>query len=155
MNTVPDFHLAMANPWETDFPMTNDLSSKMKPWVATRVSKKKIFSPFYRGWQFQNVQRAFYSEKEKNSKDDEGMEATGLFGKKELKTAEGWKFLTSEALRKGEKLIQSIVHPSTSPTDVVQQTDDLSKTICQVVDSAELCRKVHPNRNFQEVCPFR
>lgn len=37
-----------------------------------------------------------------------------------------------------------------SSAEVVRAMDEISNTVCCVVDSAELCRNTHPDREFVE-----
>lgn len=35
-----------------------------------------------------------------------------------------------------------------SSEEIIKSMDEISNTVCQVVDSAELCRNTHPDREY-------
>ncbi|CAN0902563.1 Mitochondrial intermediate peptidase, mitochondrial [Linum grandiflorum] len=77
-------------------------------------------------------------------------EATaGLYGFHHLKTAAGFSRFVDDAIERSTELVDYI---STMPssTEIVRAMDEISDAVCSVVDSAELCRNTHPDREFVE-----
>lgn len=74
---------------------------------------------------------------------------TGLYGYDVLKSATGFQAFAQEAIEKSDDLIERI--RQTPPSmETIRLFDELSDTICTVVDSAELCRNSHPDVEFVE-----
>eukprot|EP00899_Mesostigma_viride_P019942 jgi/Mesvir1/2794/Mv21707-RA.2 len=73
--------------------------------------------------------------------------ATGLYGIPELSTPEGFAALTRAAKDHSEYLIQRIVAtpPSLATLDLM---DEMSNTLCKVMDVADLCRNTHPHARY-------
>ncbi|KAL1292551.1 hypothetical protein HN51_053131 [Arachis hypogaea] len=73
--------------------------------------------------------------------------SSGLYGFPHLKTPKGFESFVDEAIQRSAELIAYI---STAPpaADIMRTMDEISDTVCCVVDSAELCRHTHPNREF-------
>lgn len=72
---------------------------------------------------------------------------TGLYGYDVLKSANGFQAFAQAAIEKSEELIDRIKQSPPS-METIRLFDDLSDTICTVVDSAELCRNTHPDLDF-------
>ncbi|KAF4372136.1 hypothetical protein F8388_000352 [Cannabis sativa] len=74
---------------------------------------------------------------------------TGLYGFDHLKTPKGFhRFLDDAIQRSGELVTYIATMPSS--TEIIKAMDEISDTVCSVVDSAELCRHTHPDREFVE-----
>ncbi|KAH9319268.1 hypothetical protein KI387_021037, partial [Taxus chinensis] len=73
-------------------------------------------------------------------------EASGLYGFDVLKTAKGFQTFVQEAIERSGELIAYIKHLPPS-VETIHAMDEISDTICTVVDSAELCRNTHPDRS--------
>lgn len=72
---------------------------------------------------------------------------TGLYGYDVLKSANGFQAFAQAAIEKAEELIDRIGQMPPS-METIRLFDDLSDTVCTVVDSAELCRNTHPDMEF-------
>ncbi|CAO2839022.1 unnamed protein product [Amaranthus hypochondriacus] len=74
---------------------------------------------------------------------------TGLYNFPHLKTPNGFQRFVDDAIERSGELIYYI---STMPssTEIIRAMDEISDTVCSVVDSAELCRHTHPDREFVE-----
>jgi hypothetical protein len=72
-------------------------------------------------------------------------EMIGLYGYEILKTAKGFRIFAQDAIDKSETIINSIKGMPPS-MDVIRAMDDISDTVCTVVDAAELCRNTHPDK---------
>ncbi|XP_031484248.1 mitochondrial intermediate peptidase, mitochondrial isoform X1 [Nymphaea colorata] len=72
---------------------------------------------------------------------------TGLYGFEQLKTPKGFRYLVKDAIKRSEELIAYISRLPPSE-DVIRAMDEISDTVCSVVDSAELCRNTHPDSEF-------
>ena len=71
---------------------------------------------------------------------------SGLFDNPELSTPEGFDAITEKALLEATVLVKNIIENAESPSvEVVQKFDELSDVLCQVADSAECIRLVHPD----------
>eukprot|EP00850_Spirogloea_muscicola_P012956 SM000086S23008 [mRNA] locus=s86:76943:81851:+ [translate_table: standard] len=74
---------------------------------------------------------------------------TGLFGYEELREARGFRRMVRDAIAKSEGLIEDV--RTTQPSvEVVRKLDNISNTVCLVLDAAELCRNVHSDREYVE-----
>ncbi|MED6132523.1 Mitochondrial intermediate peptidase [Stylosanthes scabra] len=75
--------------------------------------------------------------------------SSGLYGFPHLKTPKGFQSFVDEAIQRSAELVAYI---SSSPpaADVMRAMDEISDTVCCVLDSAELCRHTHPNMEFVE-----
>ncbi|KAG0502810.1 hypothetical protein HPP92_002882 [Vanilla planifolia] len=76
-------------------------------------------------------------------------EETGLYGFKVLKTAKGFRRFVDEAIERVGDLVSRISELPPSE-EIIKVMDDISNTVCSVIDSAELCRNTHPDRDFVE-----
>ncbi|XP_052726524.1 mitochondrial intermediate peptidase, mitochondrial isoform X2 [Vigna angularis] len=74
---------------------------------------------------------------------------TGLYGLPHLKTAKGFQSFVDEAIQRSGELISYICKKQPAG-EVMRAMDEISDTVCSVVDSAELCRHTHPDREFVE-----
>jgi hypothetical protein len=72
-------------------------------------------------------------------------EVIGLYGYEILKTAKGFRIFAQDAIDKSETIINRIREMPPS-MDVIRAMDDISDTVCTVVDAAELCRNTHPDK---------
>ncbi|KAI3517585.1 hypothetical protein L1887_16800 [Cichorium endivia] len=75
------------------------------------------------------------------------MEDTGLYGFNHLKTPKGFQRFVDEAIERSNELVGYISRMPSS-VEIINAMDEISNTVCQVVDSAELCRNTHPDREF-------
>ncbi|MQM08365.1 hypothetical protein Taro_041221, partial [Colocasia esculenta] len=74
---------------------------------------------------------------------------TGLYGFQVLKTAKGFRRFVDEAIERTEELVSCISQLPPS-VEILRAMDEISDTVCSVVDSAELCRNTHPDREYVE-----
>lgn len=72
-------------------------------------------------------------------------EMLGLYGYEILKTAKGFRIFAQDAIDKSEIIIRNIKDMPPS-MGVIRAMDDISDTVCSVVDAAELCRNTHPDK---------
>ncbi|XP_031381325.1 mitochondrial intermediate peptidase, mitochondrial isoform X2 [Punica granatum] len=75
--------------------------------------------------------------------------STGLYGFHHLRTAGGFQRFVDEAIERSTELV-AFISTMPSAADVVRAMDEISDTVCSVVDSAELCRHTHPDREYVE-----
>lgn len=76
---------------------------------------------------------------------------TGLFGKNELKSHEGFYVLKENAEKRVNELIREGFSSSTSQhRKLVEIFDDISNELCCVADLAEFVRTSHPNINYRQ-----
>uniref|UniRef100_A0A7N0U0A8 Peptidase M3A/M3B catalytic domain-containing protein n=1 Tax=Kalanchoe fedtschenkoi TaxID=63787 RepID=A0A7N0U0A8_KALFE len=73
--------------------------------------------------------------------------ATGLYGFDHLKTAKGFQRFVDDAIDRSTELVSYISGMPSAP-EIIRAMDEISDTVCSVVDSAELCRHTHPDRDF-------
>ncbi|RZC74363.1 hypothetical protein C5167_049843 [Papaver somniferum] len=76
-------------------------------------------------------------------------EDSGLYGFKILKSAKGFRRFVDEAIERSGELV-SYISESPSNVEIIRSMDEISDTVCSVVDSAELCRNTHPDREYVE-----
>ncbi|KAI5411364.1 variant 2, Mitochondrial intermediate peptidase [Lathyrus oleraceus] len=84
---------------------------------------------------------------------------TGLYGIPHLKSPNGFQSFVDEAIQRSGELV-SYISTKPSASEIMRAMDEISDTVmnlfihyykvCSVVDSAELCRQTHPNREFVE-----
>ena len=90
--------------------------------------------------------------------------ASGLFAIPELQTPQDFSVLTKQAIQECNQLRSSVsatvrrcnteesvvllTRPETR--QLLHQLDDISKSVCNVIDAAELCRNVHANPVWRE-----
>ncbi|XP_075111339.1 mitochondrial intermediate peptidase, mitochondrial isoform X4 [Nicotiana tabacum] len=72
---------------------------------------------------------------------------TGLYGYHHLKTPKGFQRFVDDAIERSEELVNYIAGMPSSP-EIIRAMDEISDTVCSVIDSAELCRHTHPDREF-------
>ncbi|KAL3524177.1 hypothetical protein ACH5RR_017011 [Cinchona calisaya] len=77
------------------------------------------------------------------------IEATGLYGFNHLKTPKGFQRFVDDAIERSNELVNYISGMPSAP-HIIQSMDEISDTVCSVIDSAELCRATHPDRVFVE-----
>ncbi|KAI3918677.1 hypothetical protein MKX01_041997 [Papaver californicum] len=76
-------------------------------------------------------------------------EDSGLYGFKILKSAKGFRRFVDEAIERSGELV-SYISELSSNVEIIRAMDEISDTVCSVVDSAELCRNTHPDREYVE-----
>ncbi|XP_038709223.1 mitochondrial intermediate peptidase, mitochondrial [Tripterygium wilfordii] len=77
---------------------------------------------------------------------------TGLYGFHHLKTPKGFRRFVDEAIERSGELV-NYISGMPSSTEIIRAMDEISDTVCSVVDSAEFCRNTHPDREFiTEAC---
>ncbi|WVZ78856.1 hypothetical protein U9M48_026504 [Paspalum notatum var. saurae] len=74
---------------------------------------------------------------------------TGLYGFDVLRTAKGFRRFVDDAIQRSDELVAQVPRLQSS-TEIVRTMDEISNTVCSVIDSAELCRNTHPDREFVE-----
>ncbi|XP_065004479.1 mitochondrial intermediate peptidase, mitochondrial-like isoform X1 [Musa acuminata AAA Group] len=74
---------------------------------------------------------------------------TGLYGFDVLKTPKGFRRFVDEAIQKSGELVTYISRLPPS-MEIIRAMDEISDTVCSVIDSAELCRNTHPDREYVE-----
>ncbi|XP_057453814.1 mitochondrial intermediate peptidase, mitochondrial isoform X1 [Lotus japonicus] len=74
---------------------------------------------------------------------------TGLYGFSHLKAPKGFHSFVDEAIQRSAELV-SYISSKPPASEIMRAMDEISNTVCCVVDSAELCRLTHPNREFVE-----
>ncbi|PON89458.1 Peptidase M3A/M3B [Trema orientale] len=74
---------------------------------------------------------------------------TGLYGFPRLKNPKGFHRFVDDAIERSGELV-SYIATMPSSSEIIRAMDEISDTICSVVDSAELCRHTHPDREFVE-----
>ncbi|KAL3341935.1 hypothetical protein AABB24_026116 [Solanum stoloniferum] len=72
---------------------------------------------------------------------------TGLYGFHHLKTPKGFQRFVDDAIERSQELVNYIAGMPSSP-EIIRAMDEISDTVCSVIDSAELCRHTHPYREF-------
>lgn len=77
------------------------------------------------------------------------LEETGLYGFRHLKSAKGFQRFVDDAIERSNELVTYISELPAAP-QIIQAMDEISDTVCSVIDSAELCRHTHPDREFVE-----
>ncbi|XP_044468095.1 mitochondrial intermediate peptidase, mitochondrial isoform X2 [Mangifera indica] len=89
---------------------------------------------------------AFYSTRYLNTRAVSGT-PTGLYGFDQLKTPKGFQRFVDEAIERSTELVDYIAEMPSS-MEIIRTMDEISDTVCSVVDSAELCRQTHPDNEF-------
>ncbi|KAK9120648.1 hypothetical protein Syun_018265 [Stephania yunnanensis] len=74
---------------------------------------------------------------------------SGLYGFELLKSPRGFRRFVDEAIERSSELVSYISRTPPS-MEIVRAMDEISDTVCSVVDSAELCRNTHPDKEFVE-----
>ncbi|KAL2453680.1 Mitochondrial intermediate peptidase [Abeliophyllum distichum] len=74
---------------------------------------------------------------------------TGLYGFDHLKTPRGFQRMVDDAIERSNELVKYIAGMPSGP-DIIKAMDEISNAVCTVIDSAELCRHTHPDREFAE-----
>ncbi|TYH41645.1 hypothetical protein ES332_D11G007500v1 [Gossypium tomentosum] len=102
------------------------------------IHMKRLFEPFlsYRHFRTRAVDR-------------QNTSSTGLYGFDHLKSPKGFQRFVDEAIDRSSELIDYISGMPSS-AEIIRAMDEISDTVCSVVDSAELCRQTHPARGFVE-----
>ncbi|KAF9602838.1 hypothetical protein IFM89_031698 [Coptis chinensis] len=76
-------------------------------------------------------------------------EETGLYGFKLLKSPKCFQRFVDEAIARSIELVSDVSNLPPS-METIKTMDEISDTVCSVVDSAQLCRCTHPDREFVE-----
>ncbi|XP_057798375.1 mitochondrial intermediate peptidase, mitochondrial isoform X2 [Salvia miltiorrhiza] len=71
----------------------------------------------------------------------------GLYGFDHLKTAKGFQRMVDDAVERSNELVNYIAGMPSAP-EIIKAMDEISDAVCTVIDSAELCRHTHPDREF-------
>lgn len=102
------------------------------------IHMNRLFEPFlsYRHFRTRAVDR-------------QNTSSTGLYGFDHLKSPKGFQRFVDEAIERLSELIDYISGMPSS-AEIIRAMDEISDTVCSVVDSAELCRQTHPARGFVE-----
>lgn len=74
----------------------------------------------------------------------------GMAGIPELSRPEGFTALAKRAVDTCERKLTDIFAANQPSLQLIQQVDDISDTLCQVLDVAELCRSTHADAAFRE-----
>ncbi|KAL2541959.1 putative mitochondrial intermediate peptidase [Abeliophyllum distichum] len=74
---------------------------------------------------------------------------TGLYGFDHLKTPRGFQRMVDDAIERSNELVKYIAGMPSGP-EIIKAMDEISNAVCTVIDSAELCRHTHPDREFAE-----
>uniref|UniRef100_A0A0E0LEV9 Peptidase M3A/M3B catalytic domain-containing protein n=1 Tax=Oryza punctata TaxID=4537 RepID=A0A0E0LEV9_ORYPU len=74
---------------------------------------------------------------------------TGLYGFDVLRTAKGFRRFVYDAIERSDELVAYIGQLPPS-AEIVRAMDEISNTVCSVIDSAELCRNTHPDKEFMD-----
>ncbi|KAI5670205.1 hypothetical protein M9H77_10569 [Catharanthus roseus] len=77
------------------------------------------------------------------------IQETGLYGFPHLKTAKGFQRFVDDAIERSNELVAYVSGMPPAP-QIIRAMDEISDTVCSVIDSAELCRHTHPDREFVE-----
>ncbi|XVF09683.1 hypothetical protein REPUB_Repub07fG0116000 [Reevesia pubescens] len=107
-------------------------------WRQPNIHLKRILKPFIN-------QRHFRTR----AVDRQNASPTGLYGFDHLKSPKGFQRFVDDAIERSGELIDYIASMPTS-AEIIRAMDEISDTVCSVVDSAELCRQTHPDRGFVE-----
>ncbi|XP_041007330.1 mitochondrial intermediate peptidase, mitochondrial isoform X1 [Juglans microcarpa x Juglans regia] len=75
--------------------------------------------------------------------------STGLYGFDHLKSPKGFQRFVDDAIERSGELV-AYISSMPSSAEIIRAMDEISDTVCSVVDSAELCRNTHPDREFTE-----
>ncbi|KAF5457713.1 hypothetical protein F2P56_021795 [Juglans regia] len=75
--------------------------------------------------------------------------STGLYGFDHLKSPKGFQRFVDDAIERSGELV-AYISSMPSSAKIIRAMDEISDTVCSVVDSAELCRNTHPDREFTE-----
>lgn len=110
----------------------------LKSFASSRTAKEAS-EPLAEGFHIDNEAKSIMTRTEK----------TGLYGFDVLKTAKGFRTFVQEAIERSGELIDYIKEQPPS-AEIIHVMDDISDTVCTVVDSAELCRNTHPEREYVE-----
>ena len=81
----------------------------------------------------------------------------GLFSIEGLNHPHDFQRLTKEAILESDALRESIPTSITSQShavEVLYQLDSISKTVCNVIDAAELCRQAHASEEWRNAAHF-
>ena len=92
--------------------------------------------------------KRFYATRQQDSNDASNhSEKIGLFSIKGLVYPSDFQRLTKQAIQESDGLRDSIpssINSKSHARDVLYQLDQISRTVCNVIDAAELCRSAGP-----------
>ena len=66
-----------------------------------------------------------------------------------LHTAEDFHTLETECIHHCNTLVDQVITRDPPSIETLYDLDDLSNTLCRVIDAAEVCRNVHPHALFR------
>jgi Zn-dependent oligopeptidase len=125
--------------------------AKTQQWKNAAASNKGrcLFdTQTYARIQRSHIQEAAFSESASSA-----TTGGGLFGVKGLKTAQDFPRLATEAVAEVENLVALVANCKASGQmrgrTLVAILDQISDTICLVMDAAELCRSAHPDTEWK------
>ncbi|CAL0302561.1 unnamed protein product [Lupinus luteus] len=75
--------------------------------------------------------------------------SSALYALPHLNSPQGFQAFADEAILRSGELV-GYIKTMPSAAEIVRAMDEISDTVCSVIDSAELCRHTHPNREFVE-----
>ncbi|VVA10969.1 Hypothetical predicted protein [Prunus dulcis] len=75
--------------------------------------------------------------------------ASGLYGFDHLKTPIGFRRFVDDAIERSGELV-AYISGMPSSAEIIRAMDEISNRVWSVIDSAELCRQTHPDREFVE-----
>eukprot|EP01134_Creolimax_fragrantissima_P003040 CFRG3040T1 len=78
-------------------------------------------------------------------------ETTGILNKQDLKSSDGFRTYADKAFKQSATLRQQI-YKCEPGVQVVELMDELSDTLCAVVDLTEFVRNVHPTADYRRAC---
>ncbi|KAE8694234.1 putative mitochondrial intermediate peptidase [Hibiscus syriacus] len=105
---------------------------------GTNIHMKRLLEPFRNHRHFRT-----------HAVDRQNASPTGLYGFDHLKSPEGFQRFADDAIERSVELVDYISGMPSS-VEIIRAMDEISDTVCSVVDSAELCRQTHPARGFVE-----
>ena len=136
LSTLPTFSRAKTLQWENA--------------AASNKGRCLFDTHTYARIQRSNIQEAAFSDSASSARDGRG---GGLFGVKGLKTAQDFPRLATEAVAEVENLVALVANCKASGQmrgrTLVAILDQISDTICLVMDAAELCRSAHPDMEWK------
>ncbi|OMO98080.1 Peptidase M3A/M3B [Corchorus olitorius] len=99
---------------------------------------KRLFKPF--------INHRHFRTRAVDRKDES---PTGLYGFDYLKSPKGFRRFVDDAIERSGELV-NYISGMPSSAEIIRAMDEISDTVCTVVDSAEFCRQTHPAREFVE-----
>lgn len=101
------------------------------------------------------VEKRFYATQQHTSNSNGSNKNTkmGLFSIPGLVYPSDFQRLTKEAIQESDRLrnnIPSSIDSKSHARDVLYQLDQISRTVCNVIDAAELCRSAHADPDWRD-----